>query len=67
MDDKMKNLENRIKEEMDLQFRRGMYMAAHGISGVINQMIEKLENKPKKGWWIIKKHFLIFLVYAAPN
>lgn len=48
MDDKMKNLENRIKKEMDLEFRRGMYMAAHGISGVINQMIEKLENKPKK-------------------
>lgn len=33
---------------MDLQFRRGMYAAAYGISGAINEMIDKLERKPKK-------------------
>lgn len=33
---------------MDLQFQRGMYTAAYGISGAINGMIEQLKAKPKK-------------------
>ena len=33
---------------MELQFQRGMFAAAYGISGAINDMIDKLERKPKK-------------------
>lgn len=33
---------------MNLQFQRGMYAAAYGISGAINDMIDRLEQKPKK-------------------
>lgn len=46
--EKMSEFEQKLREQLELQFQRGMYVAAYGLSGAIREMIENLHQKPKK-------------------
>ena len=41
-------IEKEIRQQLEKQFQRGMYTAAYGLSGAINDMIGNFKSKPKK-------------------